>query len=136
MVIEMKRALRMSIFSALSLLVGCKNAPALDHLVGTWTGPDGAHVVLRADKTFSANSLPYRIFDNPVRQGEPISGKGYWKLAEKKLSSTEVWLDFNEESGKPSRREVRIIVSGSNSSIGLYQWIDQEGGPRYEFVKK
>lgn len=108
----------------------------MDNLIGTWIGPDGSQVVLTADHAFTAMALPYRIFDNPVHPGNPISGKGQWKVVEKKFSGTELWLDFTEESGRPSRREVRINVSGSGSTIGLYQWVDQEGGPRFEFKRR
>lgn len=58
--------------------------PDRSAIVGTWTNPDGARLVFRADGTFSASGMPY------VSNGEgdgfdydvlPVDGTGTWSIS-------------------------------------------------------
>ena len=135
MVNRVKRLMPLCALSLTMFMGGCAKPPEAQNLVGEWTGPDGAQVTLQGNNTFTARGLPFRIFDNPVQSGAPISGSGEWKVAGSRVSGWEVQLAFREEAGVPSRRGVRINVSCDDDSYGLFQWVDEEGGSRYTFTR-
>ena len=118
------------------LLGGCQKVTSSD-LVGTWTNPDGANLILKADGTFSAQALPAQVFLMHDSIDAPITGRGQWKLQERNLlwhgDMGIVTLAFDEMPGYPPQMGIQVIVSGEGS---LYQWEGEEGGARYEFIKK
>lgn len=135
MVNRVKRLMPVCVLPLTMFMGGCAKPPETPNLVGEWTGPDGAQVTLMWNSTFVARGLPFRIFDNPVQSGPPISGSGEWKIAGGRVSGWEVQLGFKEEAGVPSRRGVRINVSRDGDAYGLFQWVDEEGGSRYTFTR-
>ena len=119
------------------LLGGCQKVTSSD-LVGRWTNPDGANLILKADGTFSAQALPAQVFLMHDSIDAPITGTGQWQFEEHNLlwygNAGKLQLHFDEISGRPvPRTGMSVIVSGDGS---LYQWKGEEGGERYELVKR
>ena len=117
-----------------TLLIGCQK-PTSGDVVGTWVNPDGAALTLEEDGGFSVRRLPIEVFIGPDQTGQPIDGSGRWRLEYENPYWT-VKLSFEQISGQPSRRGIPVLVSGSGTSVYLYQWKGEEGGARYKLIRK
>lgn len=118
-----------------TLLAACGHSPTAHDVVGVWSSPDGAVLTIEESGMFTATALPVGVFTTPDQKGPPFSGHGIWKLKQGS-PYLEIRLGFDEIGGKPASREVIVLVSGSGSSIYLYQWKEEEGGERYKLERK
>jgi len=132
---SMKRLILILCIPLVTLLGGCEQAPVPHDIVGTWVNPDGATMTLDENGQFSAHALPSAIFLRRGQSGPPLDTQGVWSL-KKGQAYWEVKLSFGEVLGRPLSRGITILVSGSGASTYLYQWQDEEGGNRYELVRK
>lgn len=130
----MKQIMSFLALSIAALFGGCGASPTSQDVVGTWTNPDGAELILEANGQFTARALPQAVF---WRQDYPglLTGKGTWKIQQGN-PYWEVRLSFRERLGQPESLGVSAIVSGSGASAYLYQWIGEEGGNRYKLERK
>jgi hypothetical protein len=131
----MKRLFLVLLSAATTFFQACGQAPARSDLSGHWSNSDGARLDLNENGEFVAFSLPASVLVRSLPKGQLISGKGRWKL-EKGQPYWEIRLWFDEISGAPANREIRLLVSGSGSATYLYQWIGEEGGARYKLIKQ
>jgi hypothetical protein len=130
----MKKPVFILYLVTLAILSGCRRPPADADLIGTWTNPDGAELVIRADHQFTARSLPKSVFWGSDQSGL-FDGSGQWRLNNGR-AYWEVSLRFDRLSQQPANLETEALVSGVGDSVYLYQWRGEEGGERYKLERK
>jgi hypothetical protein len=88
-------------------------------IVGTWTNPDGARLILRPDSTYTASGMPY-IDDGMQNDALPGNGSGTWEIEPWDSSSgsgggVDLTADsgsgtFLTTAGDPARPEVFATI--------------------------
>lgn len=118
--------------------------PKKDEMIGVWVSSDGAKLSIDDDGTFTGESLPAEYFsfytNKETVSGKKVKGTGKWRL-EKNQGIWEVKLDFEEMNGIKKGGSYFVLVSGTgtlenNPPWYLFEWKEEEGGPRYKFEKK
>jgi hypothetical protein len=143
---EMKRIVKFMGLILATMLQGCSGQdPTKEEMIGTWVSSDGATLRINDDGTFSGKALPAQYFSFFVNkedvQGKTVSGEGKWRI-EKKPNFWRVKLDFEEMNGIKKGADYFILISGTNGILEnkppwyLFEWVDEEGGPRYKFEKQ
>jgi len=117
--------------------------PQYNEVVGTWTNPDGATVVLVDNGEFTAKSFPaeYVLLPKDSFRNQKFDGSGKWTLR-KGQAQWEVYLDFNRFSNQKYACSFPLLVSGEKGVLEneppwhLFLWKGEEGGERYTLDKK
>jgi hypothetical protein len=117
--------------------------PQHNEVVGTWTNPDGATVVLVDNGEFTAKSFPaeYVLLPKDSFRNQKFDGSGKWTLR-KGQAQWEVYLDFNRFSDRKYACSFPLLVAGKKGVLEneppwyFFLWKEEEGGQRYTFDKK
>lgn len=117
--------------------------PKHNEIVGRWTNPDGATVVLVDNGEFTAKSFPaeYVLLPKDSFRNQKFDGSGKWTLR-KGQAQWEVYLDFNRFSNQKYACSFPLLVAGEKGVLEneppwhLFLWQGEEGGQRYTFDKK
>lgn len=117
--------------------------PQRNEIVGTWTNPEGAVVVLVDNGEFTAKSFPaeYVLLPKDSFRNQKFDGSGKWTLR-KRQAQWEVYLDFNRFSDQKYACSFPLLVAGKKGVLEneppwyLFLWKGEEGGERYTFEKK
>lgn len=123
----------MSILSLFMQLGAC-SPPTDKDVVGVWVSEDGGQLSLRGDGTFTARSLSRQVFFDRRHGDDAVNGVGNWKL-QKKSAYWEVSLSFHGMSEYPQGFDTSVLVDGNGDSTTLFQWVEDQGGRRYEFKR-
>jgi hypothetical protein len=119
-----------------TLVSSCLGASAIrDDVVGEWAGPGDATLEFTQTGQFSARRLPVELLLGPDQRGEMADGDGHWTLGEGPMG-TRVDLVFDAIGDRQHGFRTFVMTSGSGASLRLFLWKREEGGPRFEFVKR
>ena len=120
------------------------NEPTQSDILGNWVSSDGAMLEFNKDSSFIGKSLPDEYFTFALKkdaEGKRVSGSGKWEL-EKGQGFKEVKLTFIKMKDEDIYGFYSILVSGENGILDnkppwyLFEWKEEEGGERYEFIKQ
>jgi hypothetical protein len=119
-----------------TLMSSCLGGSASkDDIVGEWAGPGDATLDFMQTGQFSARRLPGRLLLGPGYGGEVYAGIGHWTLGDGP-AETDVILVFNAIADRQHGFRTSVMTSGSGASLRLFLWMREEGGARFEFVKR
>ena len=92
--------------------------PQHNEVVGTWTNPDGATVVLTDNGEFTAKSFPaeYVLLPKDSFRNQKFDGRGKWTLR-KGQAQWEVYLDFNRFSDQKYACSFPLLVAGKKGVL-------------------
>lgn len=124
-------------------LQSCGYRPTAAEISGIWIGEKNAELDLRPDGTFTAKGIPAALICGYGTTRKIFQGKGAWKIEEDQ-GSWQVSIEENQDSlmGERSIGSYSVLISGTNGILEnkppwyLFEWVGEEGGPRYEFSKK
>ncbi|KAA6222794.1 hypothetical protein CP973_13425 [Streptomyces albofaciens JCM 4342] len=87
-------------------------------VVGTWAGPHGARVALRADGSATATEMPsdHSGYD-PV---DTFSGEGTWTLRRATNSLAEQYIQVEVGTGPGKGATIELVVDGDGARDGLH----------------
>ena len=124
----------LGIFAA-ALFGGCMRSSATKaDIVGSWKARDGAVIILEDNGQFSAQELPGSLVFRDDDRRDRLSGNGTWSLKEGVIGP-DIELVFGRIGDRLHGHRMRVLMSGSGSSVQLFLWIREEGGARYVFAK-
>jgi hypothetical protein len=93
-------------------------------------------VTFRSDATFVLENVPeILLFGGGKDRDKIVSGTGKWAIG-KYAGTRAVLLEFKTIDGKDITSATQMQISTGPNGVTLYFWIEEEGGPRFEFVKK
>ena len=123
---------------------GSSPAPTQNEIFGKWGSSDGATINFNKDGSFSGVSIPaqFGFFPPDSFRTKKFSGRGNWEM-KKGETYWEISLNFKQVSisGK-NGCSFPIMIAGRNGVLEnkppwyLFLWKEEEGGERYEYMKK
>lgn len=147
----MKMMLMSSIFFISFFVIGCA-MPKPEEIVGEWIAAsdspkeikdgslivkiyDQPRLIFKEDGSFKFENMPEALLFGPFLDNTGIvSGTGSWTIG-KYQGSNVVFLKINQINGDTANSESSLLISKWWGKITLYEWIGEEGGPRFEFVR-
>lgn len=145
----MRSMLRVCLFVATGLFVGCGKSVTTSELVGTWI-PQAAsqkwlattnvcQIVFQSNGAFTA-SVPDRMLGTSDQAvGKVVSGHGRWVVERKsklELGNDIIKLIFDDFDGKQvNYTSERLRIQGGKDRAQLFFYVAEEGGQRFVFVQ-
>ncbi|GAA0374137.1 hypothetical protein [Streptomyces blastmyceticus] len=103
-------------------------------LVGSWSGGQGAQLILREDGSLTAVKVPTHfsvVDESPL---DPFTGQGTWRL-EKKLALDDQQIDVTLDEGDGFTAGIRLKVMGKGDRDGIYIPISEDSPKKFVFKK-
>jgi hypothetical protein len=128
------------------LFISCGGPnPTREEMVGKWVGGNGAEVNISSDGRFTGKHFPFKKFFVFIKPQDStrteFDGGGKWVIT-KDGSYWKVKLDFDASSVPGYLCVSELLVGGKKGILEnkppwyLYYWVEEEGGERFEFLKK
>ncbi|GCD38835.1 hypothetical protein OEIGOIKO_06654 [Streptomyces chrestomyceticus JCM 4735] len=87
-------------------------------VVGTWSGPRGAQVTLRADGSATATKLPGGY--SGYHPAHTFSGTGTWTLPKAPNSAAEQTIRVEVVTGPGESATVELVIDGDGARDGIH----------------
>ena len=129
----MKAPIWYALLPMIVISASCSNhPPTTNELERRWEAADGGVVVLSADGSLSADSLPTAVFNRMKNHPARFSGSGTWSIVQHADGRWYVDMKFTTLSSWPGSLMNDLIIDRRNETLVLYTWVADEGGARYE----
>lgn len=107
--------------------IGLTTAPPAiseEEVVGTWVALDGGEVVIRSDRTFTADQLPDEVLNDYNPHGAPTRGSGTWHLTAPviplRAPKSQIRLEFDQLTGYDRGLAIRVQVGHDGGRTFIY----------------